>query len=60
MKKDDLAELIFILFLVSVPSGKPRVISVSGKSSTELEMVWESPPSSLWNSREIGYTIGYR
>jgi hypothetical protein len=33
---------------------------LSAKSSQELELRWESPPRSLWNSKLLGYTIGYR
>ncbi len=33
---------------------------MSSKSSTELEITWDSPPLAHWNSEYLSYKIGYK
>ncbi|XP_023349612.1 Down syndrome cell adhesion molecule-like protein 1 [Eurytemora carolleeae] len=46
--------------LEEAPTGRVRIISLTARSSSSLKLVWESPPQSLWNSQQLGYTISYR
>lgn len=52
----------FILFLIlfSAPGGAPRDVKVSPKSSTELNITWDSPAKDLWNGNLLGYNVGYQ
>ncbi|CAB4064373.1 DSCAM [Lepeophtheirus salmonis] len=42
------------------PGSPPRNVEVLSKSSTELRVLWTSPPISNWNSELLSYKIGYK
>ena len=44
----------------AAPSAEPRSLTVSPKSSTQLEITWEAPPLSHWNSEHLSYKVGYK
>ncbi|XP_065214717.1 cell adhesion molecule Dscam1 isoform X2 [Planococcus citri] len=54
------SEMIQITTQEEAPSGPPREVKVSAKSSTELNVTWESPAKDLWNGNLLGYNVGYQ
>ena len=42
------------------PASPPRNIEVIPRSSTSLEVTWDSPPFSHWNSELLSFKIGYK
>ena len=47
-------------FSILAPSGSPRNIKATAKSSTELNVSWDAPPKDLWNGNLLGYNVGYQ
>lgn len=43
-----------------VPSEPPVDVRAEAKSSTELVVTWEPPPSDSWNGNLLGYHVGYQ
>ncbi len=44
----------------TAPASPPRNIEVLPRSSSALEITWDSPPFSHWNSEYLSYKIGYK
>ena len=42
------------------PASPPRNLEVIPTSSTALEITWDAPPFSHWNSELLSYKIGYK
>ena len=49
-----------VIFCVAAPTEAPRNVEVRAKSSTDLEVLWEAPPSAHWNSEMLSYKVGYK
>ena len=49
-----------MISFLSAPNSPPRNLDVLSKTSTELELSWDAPPMTHWNSERLGYKVGYR